>query len=61
MGVSVILGTLVVFIILVYIFLVMGLLLVLISMLADVLTGYISDFSEFVAEIIDNWRRGGRV
>jgi len=39
----------------------MGLLLVLISMLADVLTGYISDFSEFVAEIIDNWRRGGRV
>lgn len=60
MGVPVILGALVVFIVLVYIFLVMGLF-VLISVLADVLTGYISDFSEFVAEIIDNWRRGGRV
>lgn len=59
MGVSVILGALVVFIVLVYIFLVMGLF-VLISVLADVLTE-ISDFSEFVAEIIDNWRRGGRV
>ena len=58
MGVPVILGALVVFIVLVYIFLVMGLF-VLISVLADVLTGYISDFSEFVAEIIDNWRRGG--
>ena len=56
---SVILGALAVFIVLVYIFLVMGLL-VLISVLADVLTGYISDFSEFVAEIIDNWGRGGR-
>ena len=57
---GVILGALVVFIVLVYIFLVMGLF-VLISVLADVLTGYISDFSELVAEIIDNWRRGGRV
>ena len=60
MSAGVILGALVVFIVLVYIFLVMGLF-VLISVLADVLTGYISDFSEFVAEIIDNWRRGGRV
>lgn len=57
---DVILGFLAVLIVLVYIFLVMGLLM-LISVVADVIAECISDFSEFVAEIIDNWRRGGRV
>ena len=57
---GVILGALAVLIVLVYIFLVMGLLM-LISVVADVIAGCISDFYEFVAEIIDNWRRGGRV